>query len=87
MCATALANQATSLPEKLDSPMLIEKYTTLMERYLDKITPQVSGTWRADESSLNVTKSSVLELRSDMQPEASVQIVGNLYVYSNQTRI
>ncbi|MGA3407094.1 MAG: IS6 family transposase, partial [Candidatus Bathyarchaeia archaeon] len=27
----------------------IEKYTTLMEKYLDKITPQVSGTWRADE--------------------------------------
>jgi transposase-like protein len=27
----------------------IEKYTALMEKYLDKITPQVSGTWRADE--------------------------------------
>lgn len=25
------------------------KYTALMERYLDKITPQVSDTWRADE--------------------------------------
>ena len=27
----------------------IEKYTALMEKYLDKITPQLSGTWRADE--------------------------------------
>ena len=27
----------------------IEKYTALMEKYLDQITPQVSGTWRADE--------------------------------------
>jgi transposase-like protein len=27
----------------------IQKYTTLMEKYLDKITPQVSDTWRADE--------------------------------------
>lgn len=27
----------------------IEKYTAIMEKYLDKITPQVSGTWRADE--------------------------------------
>jgi transposase-like protein len=27
----------------------IAKYTALMEKYLDKITPQVSDTWRADE--------------------------------------
>jgi transposase-like protein len=27
----------------------IEKYTALMAKYLDKITPQVSDTWRADE--------------------------------------
>jgi putative transposase len=27
----------------------IQKYTGLMEKYLDKITPQVSNTWRADE--------------------------------------
>ena len=27
----------------------IEKYTALMTKYLDKITPQVSDTWRADE--------------------------------------
>jgi len=27
----------------------IGKYTALMEKYLDKITPQVSDTWRADE--------------------------------------
>lgn len=27
----------------------IKKYTKLMESYLDKITPQVSDTWRADE--------------------------------------
>ena len=27
----------------------ISKYVSLMERYLDKITPQVSDTWRADE--------------------------------------
>ncbi len=27
----------------------IEKYVGLMEKYLDKITPQVSDTWRADE--------------------------------------
>jgi transposase-like protein len=27
----------------------IRKYTALMERYLEKITPQVSDTWRADE--------------------------------------
>ncbi len=29
--------------------MWIKKYTALMDRYLDKITPQVSDTWRADE--------------------------------------
>ncbi|MGD0688322.1 MAG: DDE-type integrase/transposase/recombinase [Candidatus Bathyarchaeia archaeon] len=27
----------------------IKRYTALMEKYLDKITPQVSDTWRADE--------------------------------------
>ena len=27
----------------------IRKYTALMEKYLEKITPQVSDTWRADE--------------------------------------
>jgi transposase-like protein len=27
----------------------IQKYVSLMEKYLDKITPQVSDTWRADE--------------------------------------
>jgi putative transposase len=27
----------------------IKKYVALMEKYLDKITPQVSDTWRADE--------------------------------------
>ncbi len=27
----------------------IQKYTALMEKYLDKITPQVSEVWRADE--------------------------------------
>jgi transposase-like protein len=32
----------------------IEKYTTLMEKYLDKITPNVSDTWRADELYLKV---------------------------------
>ena len=32
----------------------IEKYTTLMSKYLDKITPQVSDTWRADELFLKV---------------------------------
>ncbi|MGA3109304.1 MAG: DDE-type integrase/transposase/recombinase [Candidatus Bathyarchaeia archaeon] len=32
----------------------IEKYTTLMEKYLDKITPNVSDTWRADELFLKV---------------------------------
>ena len=32
----------------------IEKYTGLMEKYLDKITPQVSDTWRADEIFLKV---------------------------------
>ncbi len=32
----------------------IEKYTSLMEKYLDKITPQVSDTWRADELFLKV---------------------------------
>jgi transposase-like protein len=34
--------------------MWIKKYTTLMEKYLDKITPQVSDTWRADELFLKV---------------------------------
>lgn len=29
--------------------MWIKKYTALMEKYLDRITPQVSDTWRADE--------------------------------------
>ena len=32
----------------------IEKYTALMAKYLDKITPQVSETWRADELYLKV---------------------------------
>lgn len=32
----------------------IEKYTVLMAKYLDKITPQVSDTWRADELFLKV---------------------------------
>jgi putative transposase len=32
----------------------IEKYTELMRKYLDKITPQVSDTWRADELYLKV---------------------------------
>jgi transposase-like protein len=32
----------------------INKYTGLMEKYLDKITPQVSDTWRADELFLKV---------------------------------
>jgi len=32
----------------------IEKYTALMEKYLDKITPNVSDTWRADELFLTV---------------------------------
>jgi putative transposase len=32
----------------------IRKYTALMEKYLDKITPQVSDTWRADELFLKV---------------------------------
>jgi transposase-like protein len=27
----------------------IKRYTALMEKYLDRITPQLSGTWRADE--------------------------------------
>ena len=32
----------------------IQKYMGLMEKYLDKITPQVSDTWRADEMYLKV---------------------------------
>jgi transposase-like protein len=32
----------------------ITKYTQLMQEYLDKITPQVSGTWRTDEIFLRV---------------------------------
>ncbi len=32
----------------------IAKYTELMEKYLEKITPQVSDTWRADEMFLKV---------------------------------
>lgn len=32
----------------------IQKYTVLMGKYLDKITPQVSDTWRADELFLKV---------------------------------
>jgi len=34
--------------------MWIKKYTALMEKYLDKITPQVSDTWRADEMFLTI---------------------------------
>jgi transposase-like protein len=34
--------------------MWIKKYTALMQQYLDKITPQVSDTWRADELFLKV---------------------------------
>jgi transposase-like protein len=33
----------------------IAKYTELMRKYLDKITPQVSDTWRADELFLKVS--------------------------------
>jgi transposase-like protein len=32
----------------------IVKYTALMEKYLDKITPNVSDTWRADELCLKI---------------------------------
>jgi len=32
----------------------MKKYTALMEKYLDKITPNVSDTWRADELFLKV---------------------------------
>ena len=32
----------------------IDKYTTLMEKYLDKITPKVSTAWRTDELYLKV---------------------------------
>jgi transposase-like protein len=32
----------------------VQKYVQLMEKYLDKITPQVSDTWRADELFLKV---------------------------------
>jgi len=32
----------------------IAKYTTLMEKYLDKITPQVSDTWATDELFLKI---------------------------------
>jgi len=34
--------------------MWIKKYTALMEKYLDKITPNVGDTWRADELYLKV---------------------------------
>jgi transposase-like protein len=34
--------------------MWIRKYVGLMEKYLDKITPQVSDVWRADEMSVKV---------------------------------
>lgn len=34
--------------------MWIKKYSALMEKYLDKITPNVSDTWRADEIFLKV---------------------------------
>jgi transposase-like protein len=34
--------------------MWIKKYTALMEKYLERITPQVSDTWRADELYLKV---------------------------------
>ncbi len=32
----------------------IQKYTEMMEKYLDQITPQVSDTWRADELFMKV---------------------------------
>jgi putative transposase len=34
--------------------MWIKKYTALMEKYLNRITPQISDTWRADELFLKV---------------------------------
>ena len=34
--------------------MWIKKYTALMEKYVEKITPQVGDTWRADELFLKV---------------------------------
>jgi putative transposase len=33
---------------------LIDKYTSLMEKYLDKITPKISTAWRTDELYLKV---------------------------------
>jgi transposase-like protein len=34
--------------------MWIKKYTALMQKYVEKITPQISNTWRADELFLTV---------------------------------
>jgi putative transposase len=46
----------------------IQKYTELMEKYLDKITPQVSDVWRADELFLKV-KGSMKYLYAMMDDE------------------
>jgi transposase-like protein len=32
----------------------INKYVALMDKYIEKLTPQVSGTWRADELWLKI---------------------------------
>ena len=43
-----------SLRNTMKSLRLIEKYCKLMQEYVEKIIPQVSGTWRTDEIYLKV---------------------------------
>jgi transposase-like protein len=51
----------------------IKKYTGLMEKYLEKITPQVSDTWRADEIYLKV-KGNIKYLYALMDDETRLWI-------------
>jgi transposase-like protein len=48
--------------------MWIKKYTALMDKYLEKITPQVSDTWRADEMFLKI-KGNLIYLYALMDDE------------------
>jgi transposase-like protein len=60
----------------------IKKYTGLMEKYLDKITPQVSDTWRADELFLKV-KGNMKYLYALMD---DTPILTGMQIYHNYVR-
>ena len=62
----------------------IEKYTTLMEKYIEKIQPQVSDTWRADEIFLKI-KGDLKYLFALMDDETrywiAQEVAGSKYIH------